>query len=224
MICCFLIPNMLENVHILTENLLSFLMSEVLLTLYQGPIPFLTCISSTFKHSHKMTNLFNQYSNFHFTLNKAPLGAALFLSYWAFPLFGISCLSFFFISIQYTFTLLVLSLYHHPFVVFLTSPHIYLSFLLLFVDEAVIRSRHHAQALFFASPVRWWGRQQTSNVPSWHLTPRVCVTMLLLGFWVFHPSRSLSLPQHLLCLPLLFSPSILCVSCLKTVLTPWVIF
>lgn len=25
------------------------------------------------------------------------------------------------------------------------------------------------------SPARWWDRQQTSNVPSWHLTPWVCV-------------------------------------------------
>lgn len=160
------------------------------LTLYQGPILFLTCISSTFNHSHKMTDLFNRLSNFFLPQTRQPLGAALFFS-----LFGLSCLSCFSILIQYAFTLLVLSPCHHPFFVFLTSPHICLSFSLYFVDEAAVRSRHHAQALFFHISCALM--RQATNFKRAQLAPYtmgLCTTSLL-GVWVFHWHASAPLLQ-----------------------------
>lgn len=67
------------------------------------------------------------------------------------------------------------------FFVFLTSPHICLSFLLFFVDEAAVRSRHHAQALFFR--VSCVVMRQATNFKRAQLAPytmRLC-TMSLLG-------------------------------------------
>lgn len=174
---------------------LSFSTSEVFLTLCQGPILFLIYISFTLKHSHKMTNPFNSYCNFLFSLNKAPLRCSIVLSFLSFSLFGLSCLSCFSFSIQYVFTLLVLSPCHHPFFVFLTSPHICSSFLLFFVEEAAIRSRHHAQALFFRISCALM--RQATNFKRAQLAPYTMglCTMSLLGVWVFHWRASAPLLQ-----------------------------
>lgn len=180
----------LGNLHTLTTNDLSFLTSEVFLTLHQGSILFLTCISSTFKDSHKMTNLFNRYYNFLFSLNKAPLDAALFFLSFFFIWVVLSFLFFLFDTVCLCFACSV-TLSSYPCMFFLLGPIFVCPYCCSLWMKLPSDQGITPRLCSSASPARWWGRQQTSNMPSWHLTLWVCVPC---RYWGFGSSTDVHLP------------------------------
>ena len=153
---------------------------------------------------------FTSNNSYKISLNAIPFFAshcaALFFLSFSFIYCRLFCLSCFSFLIQYAFALLVLSPYHHPF--FVTYfPHICLSSSLFFVDEAAVRSRHHAQALFFCISCELM--RQATNFKRAQLAPYTVglCTMSSLELWVFHSSR------YFFCLSAYYAPpppSILC--------------